>query len=167
MTIYYLEPSALVKYYVTEPGSAWVRALVDAEENVLVTAEISITEISAALAIIARIGRIPRPRCDELWGKFKRDLLVRYELLPTHRAIVNLGAELCQKHPLRGFDAVHLASGLQLQETLQREATAEQAIIYVTGDDALLAAAQAEGLAVDDPFWHTNADVQGPEHTEG
>ena len=25
MTIYYLDTSALVKYYVTEPGSVWVR----------------------------------------------------------------------------------------------------------------------------------------------
>jgi len=160
--VYYLEPSALVKYYVTEAGSAWTHSLVDAEENVLVTAEISITEVSAALAVIARIGRISKRRCDELWAKFKRDLLVQYELLPTSRAIVDHGAELCQKHPLRGFDAIHLASGLLLQEVLQEE-MAGQTIICVTGDDSLLTAAQAEGLVVDDPFWHSDMDVQASE----
>lgn len=159
MVVYYLEPSTLVKYYVTEPGSAWIRALVDAEENVLVTAEISITEVSAALALIARTGRISRHKCDELWGKFKRDLLMRYELLPSHRTIVDQGAELCQKHPLRGFDAIHLASGLQLRETLQDEMP-ELAIIYVTGDDSLSTAAEAEGLVVDNPFWHTDMDAK-------
>ena len=162
MAVYYLEPSALVKYYVTEAGSAWIRALVGADENVLVTAEISITEISAALALIARTGRISKHRCNELWGKFKRDLLMRYELLPTHRTIVDQGAELCQKHPLRGFDAIHLASGLQLGETLQDEMP-ELALIYVTGDDSLSTAAEGEGLVVDNPFWHTDMNAKTSE----
>lgn len=158
MAIYYLEPSALVKYYVTEPGSTWVRALVDTEDNVLVTAEITIAEVSAALAVIARVGRISRRQRDELWGKFKRDLLTRYEFLPTHRAIVNRAAELCQKHPLRGFDAVHLASGLQLQETLVQQEEGVP-ITYVSGDDPLVTAGQSEGLAVDNPFWHTDGSA--------
>lgn len=165
MAVYYLEPSALVKYYVTEPGSAWIRTLVDAEENALVTAEISITEISAALALIARTGRISKRRCNELWGKFKRDLLMRYELLPTHRTIVDQGAELCQKHPLRGFDAIHLASGLQLRETLQDEMP-ELALTYVTSDDSLLTAAEAEGLVVDNPLWHTDVNAITSEGAE-
>lgn len=154
MTVYYLEPSALVKYYVTEPGSNWVRSLVDTEDHVLATAEITIAEISAALAIIARVGRISRRQRDELWGKFKRDFLIRYEVLPTHRMIINHAAELCQKYPLRGFDAIHLASGLQLQETLAQQE--RMTITYVTGDDALVAAGQSEGLSVDNPFWHTD-----------
>jgi predicted nucleic acid-binding protein len=158
MTVYYLEPSALVKYYVTEPGSTWVRALLDTEDNVLVTAEITIAEVSAALAVIARVGRISRRQRDELWGKFKRDLLTRYELLPTHRTVINRAAELCQKHPLRGFDAIHLASGLQLQETLVQQEEG-MVITYVTGDDPLVTAAQAEGLAVDNPFWHTDSSA--------
>jgi len=158
VTIYYLEPSALVKYYVTEPGSTWVRALVDTEDNVLVTAEITIAEVSAALAVIARVGRISRRQRDELWGKFKRDLLTHYEVLPTHRTVINRAAELCQKHPLRGFDAIHLASGLQLQETLVQQEEG-MVITYVTGDDALITAGQSEGLSVDNPFWHTDGSA--------
>jgi predicted nucleic acid-binding protein len=158
VAIYYLEPSALVKYYVTEPGSNWVRALVDAGDNVPVTAEITIAEVSAALAVIARVGRISRRQRDELWGKFKRDLLTHYEVLPTHRTIIHRAAELCQKHPLRGFDAIHLASGLQLQETLAQQEEGVT-ITYVTGDDALVTAAQAEGLSVDNPFWHPHGSA--------
>jgi len=155
MTVYYLDPSALVKHYVTEPGSAWVRALVDAEGNVLATAEITIAEVSAALAVVARVGRISRRQRDEFWGKFKLDFLTHCPFLPTHRALINQAADLCQKHPLRGFDAVHLASGLQLRDTLGRQ----QAVVYVTGDGTLAQAAQAEGLVVDDPFWHTALDL--------
>lgn len=158
MSIYYLEPSALVKYYVTEPGSAWVRRLVDDKDNVLITAELTIAEVSAALAVIARVGRISRRQRDEFWGEFKHDLLRRYEFLPTHRTIINRAAELCQKHPLRGFDAIHLASGLQLQETLAQQEE-EMAITYVTGDEPLVTAGQAEGLTPDNPFWHTDLDA--------
>jgi predicted nucleic acid-binding protein len=158
VAIYYIEPSALVKYYVTEPGSIWVQALMDTEDNVLVTAEITIAEVSAALAVIARVGRISRRQRDELWGKFKRDLLTRYEFLPTHRTIISHAAELCQKHPLRGFDAIHLASGLQLQETLAQQEEG-LAITCVSGDDTLVTAGQSEGLTVDNPFWHTDGSA--------
>jgi len=157
MPVYYLDTSVLVKYYVTEPGSAWVRQLIDEEENILVSTEITIAEVSAALAVIARVGRTLSRQRDEFWMKFKRDLLRRYELLPTHRAIINHAAELCQQHPLRGFDAVHLACGLRLRETLTHQPDGA-AVIYLAGDDSLVAAAKAEGLMVDNPFWHTDLD---------
>lgn len=155
MPVYYLETSVLVKYYVTEPGSAWTRQLVDDKSNVLFTSEITITEVSAALAVVARVGRVSRRMCDELWGKFKQDLLTHYDLLPTHRTIINRAADLCQRYPLRGFDAVQLASGLQLQTSL---AESEEAIslTFVSGDDRVVDVAGAEGLVVDNPFWHTD-----------
>jgi predicted nucleic acid-binding protein len=159
--VYYLEPSALVKYYVTEPGSTWVRQVVDVEEHVLVSAEITITEVAAALGVIARMGRISRRQRDSFWGQFTRDLLRRYEFLPTSRTIITRAAALCLKHPLRGFDAIHLASGLQLRETLAQQGAGDDALssTYVTSDDRLVAAAQAEGLMVENPFWHTDLDT--------
>jgi hypothetical protein len=62
---------------------------------------------------------------------------------------------------LRGFDAIHLASGLQLQETLVQQGTGVDALPspYVTSDDRLVTAAQAEGLTVENPFWHTDLDT--------
>ena len=111
MPVYYLESSALVKYYVTEPGSTWVRQVVDAEENVLVSAEITIAEVAAALGVITRMGRISRHQRDAFWEQFTRDLLQSYEFLPTRRTIITRAAALCLKHPLRGFDAIHLRCG--------------------------------------------------------
>jgi predicted nucleic acid-binding protein len=159
--VYYLEPSALVKYYVTEPGSTWVRQVVDEEANVLVSAEITIAEVAAALGVIARMGRISRRQRDAFWGRFTRDLLRRYEFLPTRRTIITRAAALCLKHPLRGFDAIHLASGLQLQDTLAQQEAGDNVLssTYVTSDDRLLTAAQAEGLTVENPFWHTDLDT--------
>ena len=161
MPVYYLESSALVKYYVTEPGSTWVRQVVDAEENVLVSAEITIAEVAAALGVITRMGRIARHQRDAFWEQFTRDLLRRYEFLPTRRTIITRAAALCLKHPLRGFDAIHLASGLQLQETLAQQEAGDNALssTYVTSDDRLVTAAQAKGHTVENPFWHTDLDT--------
>ena len=33
MTLYYFDASAVVKYYVTEPGSTWVRQLVEERDS--------------------------------------------------------------------------------------------------------------------------------------
>jgi hypothetical protein len=98
---------------------------------------------------------------DAFWGRFTRDLLKRYEFLPTRRTIVTRAAALCLKHPLRGFDAIHLASGLQLQETLAQQEAGDNVLssTYVTSDDRLVTAAQAEGLTVENPFWHTDLDT--------
>ncbi len=56
---YYLDSSAVVKPYVTEPGSSWVRQRVEADEAVILS-EITIAEVAAALGIMLRIGRNER-----------------------------------------------------------------------------------------------------------
>jgi predicted nucleic acid-binding protein len=135
--------------------------VVYAEDNVLVSAEITIAEVAAALGVITRMGRISRHQRNAFWEQFTRDLLQRYEFLPTRRTIITRAAALCLKHPLRGFDAIHLASGLQLQETLEQQGVEGDALssTYVTSDDRLVTAAQAEGLTVENPFWHTDLDT--------
>jgi predicted nucleic acid-binding protein len=57
MALYFCDTSAIVKYYVTEPGSQWVWKLVDSGEPVFLV-EITIAEVSAALSILRRTGRI-------------------------------------------------------------------------------------------------------------
>jgi hypothetical protein len=104
------------------------------------------------------MGRISRRQRDAFWGRFARDLLRRYEFLPTRRTIITRAAALCLKPPLRGFDAICLVSGLQLQETLAQREAGDNALssTYVTSDDRLVTAAQVEGLTVENPFWHTD-----------
>ena len=58
MTIYYLDASAQVKYFITEPGSGFVRQIVDEIDargrpvSIILVAEISIVKVAAALAIV-------------------------------------------------------------------------------------------------------------------
>ena len=67
-------------------------------------------------------------------------------------SLVQLAIDLVQRHPLRGYDAVQLASALQVNAGCA--ALGIPAPIFVSADNNLNAAAAAEGLAVDDPNAH-------------
>jgi predicted nucleic acid-binding protein len=149
---YFLDASALVKYYVTEPGSTWVRQRIDEGQSILL-AEITVAELAAALGILQRVGRItPRHRQD-FWEKFERDCVERYDLIPVIYDVIYAAALLCARHPLKAYDAVQLAAGLALKGTLAEQ---DISLVFVSGDDTLITAAQAEGLTADNPFWHPN-----------
>ena len=62
--------------------------------------------------------------------------------MALNEEILFLARDLIQRHPLRGFDAVHLASALSL-----RNALAER-IKFVAADRRLLKAAESEKLDV-------------------
>jgi len=71
MAFYYFDASALVKYYVTEPGSTWVRQLIKEREtatgqprHLILVAEITRVEVAAGLAIIERVDRIKKTERD-------------------------------------------------------------------------------------------------------
>lgn len=91
MSLYFLDSSALVKRYVTETGSAWIKALTDPEKrNPL---------------IIARITY---------------DLDMQYQVAELDRTLTEAAGELVTRHPLRAYDAVKLASALRVQSELVR-----------------------------------------------
>ena len=60
--------------------------------------------------------------------------------------------DLTRRQKLRGYDAIHLACGLFLQETLLNHGL--PAPVLLSADQELLDAAQAEGLMVDNPNAH-------------
>ena len=61
-------------------------------------------------------------------------------------------AKLTQHHKLRGYDAVQLASALTLNTLLVQQQLTP--LTFVASDHDLLAAAQGEGLATEDPTQH-------------
>ncbi len=60
--------------------------------------------------------------------------------------------ELTQRHRLRGYDAVQLATGLAVNEVLV--AAGLPGLTFVAADADLVAAARVEGLLADDPNFH-------------
>ena len=158
MSLYYFDASALVKRHVLEPGSTWVRALIDCLDpktgkriNTVLIAEVSLVEVAAALAVVERTGRINRRHRDHEYDHFLDDADRLYGLLPVLNEDFYMAAELTQQHPLKAYDAVQLAVALRYRQIPARY---ELALTFVSGDDQLLAAAEAEGLMVDNPFDH-------------
>jgi predicted nucleic acid-binding protein len=59
---------------------------------------------------------------------------------------------LAEEHGLRGYDAVHLAAALELQD--RRRAMQLPLLTFVSADDDQLRAAAAEGCPKENPNWH-------------
>ena len=160
MAFYYFDASALVKYYILEPGSTWVRELISATDkqgkrpaHTIFMADLSAAEVAAAFAVLYRSGRIRRPAWDGAFDQFMDDVNWRYQLVRARRDDFFEAAILTRRHPLKAYDAVQLAVALRHSRTL---VALHLTLIFVSGDNTLLTAAQAEGLPTDNPFDHVS-----------
>jgi len=149
---YYLDTSALVKRYVMEVGSGWVNALYRLPNSFLVTSVISLAETGASLARKRRMGEIDDKTYHHLLWVIRREFGRVHVVMDIDRALVDLAVDLTIRHPLRGYDAVHLASALLVPS--QVAPLRPVSVTFVSADRALLAAAMAEGLAVENPLEH-------------
>jgi predicted nucleic acid-binding protein len=125
MTLYYFDTSALVKYYVLEPGSTWVREIVNALEapgeqraHLILISEITVPEVAAAFAVVHRTGRIRRPVWDYVFDQFMDDVSWRFQLIKVDRDDFLRAALLTRNHPLKGYDGVQLAVALRADARL-------------------------------------------------
>jgi uncharacterized protein len=146
----YVDSSVLVKRYAVEIGSSWVINLTDAQaSNEVFTALVTGAEIVAAIARKARVGAITLPDATAAIAAFKSHFKVEYLVVLLTVAITERAMDLAEKHGLRGYDAVQLASALTIQDDLDTNGVS--LIAFVSADMNLNKAAQAEGLAVENP----------------
>jgi hypothetical protein len=151
--VYFFDSSALVKCYVIETGTAWVRTLVDtASGNELFGLNLTEVEVVSAITRRERTGSLPPGTAPALIQKVRTDLASEFISLEVTHAIVTSASTLCEKHGLRAYDAVQLAAALQFQQA--RNALGLPVPTVVSADQELNAAAVAEGLTVDDPNSH-------------
>ncbi|MFQ5990399.1 MAG: type II toxin-antitoxin system VapC family toxin [Candidatus Methylomirabilales bacterium] len=134
----YLDTSALIKRFVAEKGSALVQTLVT-REGPVATAKVAYAEVYAGLARKHREGHLSRRHYTLACRQFEGDWRA-YIRVDLRDDILLLARDLIQRHPLRGFDAIHLASALHLQSALG------EAIAFAAADEPLLRAAGAERL---------------------
>ncbi len=159
MTVYYFDSSAIVKRYVDEPGSIWIRQQCDQRDlgtgeklNLITVGEIALVEVSAAFAILVRRNILPKRFAERAYRRFISDFQDEYDLTRITAASLLTAARLAQRYPLKAYDAVQLSLALHANALLNTDGLS---LTLVSGDDQLLQAAQAEGLAADNPFAHT------------
>jgi len=136
--IVYLDSSALVKLFVSEPQDHLVHDWVQ-QADVVATSQVAYAEACSALARSQREGRLSPARgkaaLTELSAKWPDFAVIIVDELAA--------GDLAVKRALRGFDAIHLAAALRLcGETDPMET------IFVTFDDRQARAAAAEGFSV-------------------
>ncbi len=155
MATYFLDTSALVKRQLPEVGHAWVRALCNRRSgHTIVISEAAIVEVIASLCRMARETppRLSSTNRDRFIARFQQQIRRRYVVVDLNRTILTRAATLCRTHPLRAYDAVQIACALTRRD--DDLATGNPAPIFVCSDANLLAVAQAEGCAVENPNAH-------------
>ena len=148
----YFDSSALVKQYMAESGSAWVQTRCNDPPRTIATVELSRVEIAAAFAGKLRGEFITQAEYQEARAKLAADAQNRYQLLPATSQRVDEAIELTTRHRLRGYDAMHLACALHLNQVLLENGLPP--LTLVAADNDLLNAAKAEGLETENPNLH-------------
>jgi len=152
--VYYFDSSTAVKRYAREKGSRWVKDLVEpGAGNVIHLGQIGVVEIAAALSKKVRTRELTQENYEAALQLFLADVQnEEYITASLSDPIVQLSVDLTKRHPLRGYDAVHLATAISLNTALKEAEL--PTIIFVSGDRILCEAARAEGLAVENPDEH-------------
>jgi predicted nucleic acid-binding protein len=150
---YYLDASALVKRYIDEAGSDWLRAIIaPALSPLLFTSRMTIVEVMSAFARRVRDGSLAPDEFATTRDAFRGDCLNEYQIMPPTMTVIDLACALLERHPLRAYDATHLATALGAQQFLA--AQGYPTLTFLSADDRLNRAAAVEGLAVDSPSQH-------------
>jgi hypothetical protein len=154
MTQYYLDSSALIKHYVAEPGSHWLRATVlERDDTLLLTSRVTMVEVWSALARRQREASISLTHHADALQAFREDCLKKYRFVEFEPSVYELAGRLIDRHPLRAYDAVQLASALVSGRTLTGAGLSPPT--FLCADNRLLLAAQKEGLVGINPSLHT------------
>ena len=110
--IAYLDTSSLVKLYVDERGSRDVRQVI-ADADVVATASIAYAELRATLARLRREAGLSPSAYAALRRQVDMDWPALF-VLPLSDSISRSAGDLADRFDLRGFDAIHLASFVEL-----------------------------------------------------
>lgn len=108
------------------------------EASTLVTSSLTLVEVRSALVRAARSRRLS-PRSFRAAKATAALLATELDLVEPERPLLEHAAELAERHALRAYDAVHLASAL---------AWADPEIVIATWDNDLRVAVSAEGLTL-------------------
>lgn len=153
MTVYYLDTSAVVKRYAQEVGTAWITALTDpASGHDLYTVRLTGPEPISALFRKARSGEVLADEAARSARSFRADWQHQYQIVEVDASVAEQAMELAEMRGLRGYDAVHLAAAVALQDI--RQAIRLPPLTFVSSDAQQLHAALERGFPVEDPNQH-------------
>jgi predicted nucleic acid-binding protein len=153
VTAYFCDSSAIIKRYTIEAGSAYMIGLASPQSGAQIfVAQITQVEVISGLARLYREGIFMAQTLFLARQSVNYHVSRDYDVIAFSERIIQRAEEMLLQHPLRGYDAVQLASALDLRARLL--VASQITPVFVSADRRLLAAAEAEGLITDDPNQH-------------
>jgi predicted nucleic acid-binding protein len=150
MAGFFCDSSAIVKRYVNETGSNFVDGLTDLKSgNVILLARITRVEVTSAIARRLKNASLTTAAAQNALAAFQHDLTNNYFTVEITPVLLSSAMSLATKHALRGYDAVQLAAALETND--ERIANTLTPLTLLSADTELNAAAQAEGLNIENP----------------
>ncbi len=145
---WFMDSSALVKRYVREQGSKWLRA--EITHHSVIIAQITAVEVVAALRKRFRQGDISEFAFYQARKRFITHVArQQYQVVTMNSQIVDEAMRIASDQDLRAYDAVQLATALAI---IPPSNTSR--LVFLTADDDLEVASQAEGLKTENPLNH-------------
>ena len=150
MGSYYFDSSGLVKRYIAESGTGWVRTITDpaAGNDVIV---VCLTGVEVVSALVSHSPPLQLSLLNQALTDFRYDFRIQYQVRTVTDVLISEAMRLPEIHRLRGYDAVQLAA---VMEVNAQYAAAGLPLTFVSADRRLNIAAAAEGLTVDNPQSH-------------
>jgi hypothetical protein len=153
MTHFFLDSSALIKRYVAEAGTDWLRTITAPDAgNTLIMARITSVEVISGVSRRKREGLMSPRTAQAIKWVLNRHAKREYMVVELSAAVVERAQDLLENHPLRAYDAIQLASAMLSNTRLVAGELAP--LIFVSADARLLEAATSEGLNTDHPLAH-------------
>lgn len=135
----YFDTSAIVPVVIDEPSSMVASRLWDEADRV-VSSRLVYVEGRAALAMAHRLDRIDEAELREAVDTFE-SLHDQLDVIEVTEGLLREAGGLAEQLSIRGYDAVHLASARLVDDA---------EMVLAAGDQSLLVAARALGLATAD-----------------
>lgn len=147
---YFFDSSSLVKRYVKEKGTVFVLNLFKpSARNQIYVSRLALVEVISALTRRQRAGSVSAVQFGKAATRFRRVFKQQFRILDADEPIIERASTLAEKHALRGYDAVQLATVLEVHRV--RHSIGFSPLILVSADADLNSAARAESLLVDNP----------------
>ena len=106
MSTYFLDTSALVKRYLPEPGTRWIRGITQAQSgNDITIVQITPIEVYSAISRNYHDGRLTSHVLRGFRRLLMQHLRDEYNVLMVTDTIVQQALDLQERHRLRAYDA--------------------------------------------------------------
>jgi predicted nucleic acid-binding protein len=157
MAFQFFDSSSLVKKYISETGTNWVRNLLNAAPaHEIYVSRITEVEVTAAIVRRKKGGSLSASDAALVLQQLRSDFLTRFRILDVAAIVSSQACAIAETHALRGYDAVQLASAVHIYNRLLSLGAnpSQVSFTFISSDNELNSAGQAEGLTIENPDNH-------------